>query len=146
MIVEDETPDYSPWFSVRTGLLSLTPDAHSCTRALQYALKHPLVLPDATQHSSSLPVHARGEYLKKKVCRLHDSIIIHMYIVQCAQNYMYMYMYIASFVFFLFQSSPSPHRIAAAQHPNANVRELQVVLDDIRTHCNTLETNLGECR
>lgn len=48
-------------------------DPNGCTRALQYALRHPLVVPD-TGVPSPRPVNT-GDYLKRKV-----HIYIYMYI------------------------------------------------------------------
>ena len=42
------------------------PDVHSCTRALQHALKHPLILADTR---SSQPPKSPGRFLKRRVCK-----------------------------------------------------------------------------
>ncbi len=108
--------------------MSVFPDVHSCTRALQYALRHPVVL--GHPKSSSHPAKASESFLKRKV--------------GAAVNRGHDFNFVLDILDWYYPTQPSTGSLEPQLQLTSSVRNLQQVLDDIRKRCLALETNLSK--
>ena len=92
-----------------------------CTRALQHALRHPLVVPDPKALRSA----NTRRYLKRRV---NSTLIL------CFMNQSFLILFVQE------------QQVVKTDHVNPKVREFKKLLNGIKSQTTTIELDLGTCK